>query len=515
MNMAKLPIRLKQSLLLAGMLCLQQAKAQPHTDVFLFDMTLEAGAVVLKNPRNISHTVGYDNQPSFYDEQTILFAGTRQGQTDIAAYDRATQTKTWWSHTPNGSEYSPLRIPGSEDVAAVRLDKDGLQRLYRYHPKDGTSIPILKNAKIGYHVWHGPNTLIYTVLVDGGMDLVVANLTTHQKDTLHRKVGSSLQKIPHSNQYSFFAYENTSVFLKTLDPIQRKTETLMALPNDAPAICWLPNGQFLVPVGNQLHQWDPKKKEAIKVIDLSKHLAIRSISRMAVSPNGTQLALVSTEPIENVVQQQVEAYNKGQLDVFLSCFSEDIMVQNFPADTLYVGQTAMRERYRGLSPENKNYQVTVVKRITIGNKVIDLERVEGGRGPKIQVAIYGVEENAIASMTFIQSDSLLTDAEKTVQEQLDAYNARDIDAFMDTYTEDVQLFNFPSALRTQGTADMRNGYARYFQSTPDLHCEIKNRMVIGNKVIDEEYITANGNNFSAVAIYEVENGKIAKVTFLR
>jgi hypothetical protein len=40
-------------------------------------------------------------------------------------------------------------------------------------------------------------------------------------------------------------------------------------------------------------------------------------------------------------------------------------------------------------------------------------------------------------------------------------------------------------------------------------------MVIGNKVIDEEYITANGNHFSAIAIYEIENGKIAKVTFIR
>ena len=43
---------------------------------------------------------------------------------------------------------------------------------------------------------------------------------------------------------------------------------------------------------------------------------------------------------------------------------------------------------------------------------------------------------------------------------------------------------------------------------------MKNRIVIGNKVIDKEYITANGDTFSAVAIYEVANGKIAKVTFI-
>ena len=62
---------------------------------------------------------------------------------------------------------------------------------------------------------------------------------------------------------------------------------------------------------------------------------------------------------------------------------------------------------------------------------------------------------------------------------------------------------------------MKASYGEFFESTPDLHCEIKNRIVIGNKVIDEEFVTANGSSFGAIAIYEVENGKIAKVTFLR
>ena len=62
---------------------------------------------------------------------------------------------------------------------------------------------------------------------------------------------------------------------------------------------------------------------------------------------------------------------------------------------------------------------------------------------------------------------------------------------------------------------LRTGYTDFFKSTPDLHCEIKNRIIISNTVIDEEEITANGNTFKAVVIYEVENGKIAKVTFVR
>ena len=105
--------------------------------------------------------------------------------------------------------------------------------------------------------------------------------------------------------------------------------------------------------------------------------------------------------------------------------------------------------------------------------------------------------------------------EEIVQRQLNAYNARDIDAFMNTYSDDIKLYNFPDQLSTEGKDAMREGYASFFSNTPDLHCEIKNRIVIGNKVIDEEYLTVNGNHVSAVAVYEVENGKIVKVTFVQ
>jgi len=125
-----------------------------------------------------------------------------------------------------------------------------------------------------------------------------------------------------------------------------------------------------------------------------------------------------------------------------------------------------------------------------------------------------VNNGAISSMNFIFDDKSAPNPEPIVKEQLVGYNARDIDSFLSTYTDDVQLFNFPADPRSQGLEAMRKGYASFFDSTTDLNCEIKTRIIIGNKVIDEEYITANGNNFSAVVIYEVENGKISKVTFL-
>lgn len=104
---------------------------------------------------------------------------------------------------------------------------------------------------------------------------------------------------------------------------------------------------------------------------------------------------------------------------------------------------------------------------------------------------------------------------RIVQKQLDAYNALDIDAFAATYADEVQLYNYPNQLVAEGKAALYKNYASFFEKTPDLRCEIKNRIVIGNKVIDEELVTINGQTITAVAIYEIAEGKIIKVTFIR
>ena len=106
-------------------------------------------------------------------------------------------------------------------------------------------------------------------------------------------------------------------------------------------------------------------------------------------------------------------------------------------------------------------------------------------------------------------------AEVPVQAQLEAYNNRDIEGFLNPYADDVQVFDFPEKFLFQGKEIMRARYSSFFDSTPDLYCKLVNRIILGNKVIDEESVTANGMQFQAIAIYEIEGGKITKVTFIR
>ncbi len=102
-----------------------------------------------------------------------------------------------------------------------------------------------------------------------------------------------------------------------------------------------------------------------------------------------------------------------------------------------------------------------------------------------------------------------------VQRQLNAYNARNVDAFLEPYADDVELYNFPDKLISKGKESMRKGYDGLFKNTPELHCEIKSRNIQGSYIIDKESVTGFGNTkLEGTAIYYISAGKIQKVYFV-
>jgi hypothetical protein len=109
------------------------------------------------------------------------------------------------------------------------------------------------------------------------------------------------------------------------------------------------------------------------------------------------------------------------------------------------------------------------------------------------------------------------DPAKVVQRQLDAYNARNLDALLATYAEDAEQFAHPNQLIASGHAQMRERFALRF-AEPNLHARLLNRIAMGNTVIDHELITRTfpegPGTLEIVAIYEVQNGKISKASFI-
>jgi imidazolonepropionase-like amidohydrolase len=105
--------------------------------------------------------------------------------------------------------------------------------------------------------------------------------------------------------------------------------------------------------------------------------------------------------------------------------------------------------------------------------------------------------------------------EDLAQRQLNAYNLRNIDAFLEPYADDIEVYTYPDQLQFKGKETMRTGYSKMFENTPNLHCELVDRIVQGNIVIDKERVLFGDKIIEAVAIYHIENNKIKKVYFVQ
>lgn len=109
------------------------------------------------------------------------------------------------------------------------------------------------------------------------------------------------------------------------------------------------------------------------------------------------------------------------------------------------------------------------------------------------------------------------DPAAVAQRQLDAYNARDLAAFVAEYTDDVQVFTLPDPRPVcVGKAAFAAHYRDHRFHLPELRAELVNRMVFGNKVIDQEIVHGvPGAPVHCAAIYEVTPAGIARVWFVR
>ncbi len=109
--------------------------------------------------------------------------------------------------------------------------------------------------------------------------------------------------------------------------------------------------------------------------------------------------------------------------------------------------------------------------------------------------------------------------EKTVDKNLKAYNNRDIEGFMSSFTPNIALYNLgDSKPSISGFDAIKSFYKKVFDASPKLRSTILKRIVYDNKVIDHEKIigrVGSDKPIEIVLIYEIKGDKIAKLTAIR
>ena len=539
---------MKYYLLILFFFLLTFSYSQSDTEVFLFDIEKSSTKININNGKNISNNKGYDNQPSFLDDEKILYASTRNGQTDIAQYHINYRSKIFINST-SGGEYTPLKVPNKNAVSAVRLDTDGKQRLYSYNLSNGESTELIKDLIVAYYTWFNENIVVSAVIEGEELNLYVTDIQKNKSEKYADKVGRSFHKIPNSDLVSFIYKQSDDIWqIRSLNPLTGRTRLIANTMQGVEDICWLDNKTILSGKNETLYKLTLKKDNNWKKVgDLSSY-GITNITRLTTNTDATKLLIAGDISEENfteeetieepddteetntpsttetvigatevaaIVDKHIEPFNKRQLENFANAFTDNVVVSRFPNDYMYSGNNTLEENYRQFFKNNKKSNIKVLNRMVLKNKVIDDELVTINNMTIRQATIYEVNKGGITSMTFIRNKKTTSNPEAIVNKQLEAYNERNLKEFGKTYSQDIKLYTLPDEITTDGRTALLDQYGKFFERVPDLNAEIMNRIVLGNKVIDKEKVTINGKIFYAIAIYEVKDGLISKVTFIQ
>lgn len=269
--------------------CSQFITAQINTEIYLMDIKQD-DSIKLTNIQNISKNAGYDSQPYFLTNTTVIYSGSINGQTEIMSYTNG--KTTIFNRTTTGGEYSPQPIPSSTAISAVRLDTSGYQRLYRYNMDKSSSSEIVKDAVVAYYTWADTKTIIAADIVDSKLRLVIHDIKKQTMHDLEINVGRSFHKIPKSNLVSFIDKSQKQWLVKSINPQTKGIKLISDLPIESEDMCWLNSNSFLLAKGNTLHKYDIKN-DSWEVFHTFEKDNIKAISRIAVSPDQSKLALVS------------------------------------------------------------------------------------------------------------------------------------------------------------------------------------------------------------------------------
>lgn len=106
-----------------------------------------------------------------------------------------------------------------------------------------------------------------------------------------------------------------------------------------------------------------------------------------------------------------------------------------------------------------------------------------------------------------------------MQAQLDAFNNRDLDAFLACYAPDVVIEGPDGAVLMRGHEQMRAMYGQLFAQSPALHCAVSGRIRVGHYAIDEEHTTGfvfegYPTEMHAAVICRLDGERIAHVHLL-
>lgn len=236
---------------------------------------------------------GYNNQPSFANEHTVLISSDVKGDTqgmDIVEIDLRRNTYSLLTETVD-SEFSPIIKDGK--LYYVRLTTDKKQYLWEVSRQDDDNgKAITANEMVGYFTPVG-NDRWATFTAAGDLDLDIYHATNGEKTYLGNSIGRSLKFDGKKYLYYIHKYSDTHWYIKRYDLITKQSEIVKKTLAKSEDFFITPDNMIFLSSGSKVYKLDVDGDKTWTVaLDFTKD-GLQRISRMAYHPSGKLILVTS------------------------------------------------------------------------------------------------------------------------------------------------------------------------------------------------------------------------------
>lgn len=254
--------------------------------------------VIPGSAKQLTNRNGYDNQPAFINNKQLVFTSrAKNGSSDVIMYNFESGKFTNMTRTDDTSEYSPSLTDCGQYISAVRVEKDGTQRLWLYPINFGEPEVLYDDLMpVGYYGWLGNTAALFIV---GEPNQLVFPYSKSDVQPIAYNVGRSIQARPRTQSIAFIdkskpvqTASGTSFLLKAYDAKKRLIEHLGSTLEGSEDFIWLDKNRIIMAKGKDLYMRNINKKEGWQRFATVSVPGYGAISRLALSPKKDKLVLV-------------------------------------------------------------------------------------------------------------------------------------------------------------------------------------------------------------------------------
>jgi len=274
--------------------CICFCQAPPSSDIYMVQFQPAKTSLRLETLVNVTQRSGYDNQPHFLPDGTLLYTSIRDdNQADIYHYNPKTKQTRQVTRTAE-SEYSPTLMPDGQHISVIRVEANNDQRLWQFDLKGENAKVLLETVKgIGYHAWLDSKKL--GVFIVGQPHTLQWVTTGEEKPSVAlSNIGRCLSIVPQTGALSIVHKRSPQEWmLVAMDGSSGEKKDLRLMLEGSEDFAWTPEGTLISGQGTTIYRSTPLAESVWQPVADLNHLGIQAINRLAVSKDGQWLAFVA------------------------------------------------------------------------------------------------------------------------------------------------------------------------------------------------------------------------------